>query len=146
MFYLKLACRKNCALSCQDIFQQNIGRTGPQFPGASLSKAPLSSSNNSGRPPGKKKGPKPKEVLGGLGSPGTKKKNQKGVLKAEAGELDLIEIHTKHTLKKFQPGKSKHKNKVWSLQTYSVFACLCELMFHHRMTVFTIFLSSWSCH
>lgn len=34
-------------------------------------------------------------------------------MKAEAGELDLIEIHTKHTLKKFQPGKSKTKNKVW---------------------------------
>lgn len=43
---------------------------------------------------------------------GTKKKSQKGLLKAEAGELDLIEIHTKHTLKKFQPGKSKNKNKV----------------------------------
>lgn len=36
-------------------------------------------------------------------------------MKAEAGELDLIEIHTKHTLKKFQPGKSKTKNKVWQL-------------------------------
>uniref|UniRef100_A0AAQ6A9R4 Histone lysine demethylase PHF8 n=1 Tax=Amphiprion ocellaris TaxID=80972 RepID=A0AAQ6A9R4_AMPOC len=95
----------------EDIFQQNIGRTGPQFPGSPLSKAPLTTSQNSGRPPGKKKGPKPKEVMGGLGPPGTKKKNQKGLLKAEAGELDLIEIHTKHTLKKFQPGKSKHKNK-----------------------------------
>uniref|UniRef100_A0A8C4NW61 PHD finger protein 8 n=1 Tax=Dicentrarchus labrax TaxID=13489 RepID=A0A8C4NW61_DICLA len=77
-----------------------------------LSKAPLTTSQNSGRPPGKKKGPKPKEVTGGLGPPGTKKKAQKGLLKAEAGELDLIEIHTKHTLKKFQPGKSKNKNKV----------------------------------
>uniref|UniRef100_A0AAQ5ZII3 [Histone H3]-dimethyl-L-lysine(36) demethylase n=1 Tax=Amphiprion ocellaris TaxID=80972 RepID=A0AAQ5ZII3_AMPOC len=96
----------------EDIFQQNIGRTGPQFPGSPLSKAPLTTSQNSGRPPGKKKGPKPKEVMGGLGPPGTKKKNQKGLLKAEAGELDLIEIHTKHTLKKFQPGKSKHKNKL----------------------------------
>uniref|UniRef100_A0A3B5B2T9 Histone lysine demethylase PHF8 n=1 Tax=Stegastes partitus TaxID=144197 RepID=A0A3B5B2T9_9TELE len=101
----------------EDIFQQNIGRTGPQFPGSPLSKAPLTTSQNSGRPPGKKKGPKPKEVIGGLGPPGTKKKNQKGLLKAEAGELDLIEIHTKHTLKKFQPGKSKHKNKV------GVFTC-----------------------
>uniref|UniRef100_A0AAQ5ZJB9 [Histone H3]-dimethyl-L-lysine(36) demethylase n=1 Tax=Amphiprion ocellaris TaxID=80972 RepID=A0AAQ5ZJB9_AMPOC len=73
------------------------------FPGSPLSKAPLTTSQNSGRPPGKKKGPKPKEVMGGLGPPGTKKKNQKGLLKAEAGELDLIEIHTKHTLKKFQP-------------------------------------------
>ncbi|XP_030590207.1 histone lysine demethylase PHF8 [Archocentrus centrarchus] len=96
----------------EDIFQQNIGRTGPQFPGSPLSKAPLTTSQNSGRPPGKKKGPKPKEMIGGVGPPGTKKKNQKGLLKAEAGELDLIEIHTKHTLKKFQPGKSKHKNKL----------------------------------
>lgn len=83
-----------------------------------MSKAPLTTSQNSGRPPGKKKGPKPKEVLGGLGPPGTKKKNPKGVLKAEAGELDLIEIHTKHTLKKFQPGKSKNKNKVQSLYRF----------------------------
>uniref|UniRef100_A0A8C9YET0 PHD finger protein 8 n=1 Tax=Sander lucioperca TaxID=283035 RepID=A0A8C9YET0_SANLU len=82
------------------------------FPGSPLSKAPLTTSQNSGRPPGKKKGPKPKEVMGSLVSPGTKKKSQKGLLKAEAGELDLIEIHTKHTLKKFQPGKSKNKNKV----------------------------------
>ncbi|XP_034552090.1 histone lysine demethylase PHF8 [Notolabrus celidotus] len=96
----------------EDIFQQNIGRTGPQFPGSPLSKAPLTASQNSGRPPGKKKGPKPKEVLGGLGPPGTKKKSQKGLLKAEAGELDLIEIHTKHTLKKFQPGKSKNESKL----------------------------------
>uniref|UniRef100_I3K1X5 Histone lysine demethylase PHF8 n=1 Tax=Oreochromis niloticus TaxID=8128 RepID=I3K1X5_ORENI len=88
----------------EDIFQQNIGRTGPQFPGSPLSKAPLTTSQNSGRPPGKKKGPKPKEMTGGVGPPGTKKKSQKGLLKAEAGELDLIEIHTKHTLKKFQPG------------------------------------------
>uniref|UniRef100_A0A7N8Y3J1 Histone lysine demethylase PHF8 n=1 Tax=Mastacembelus armatus TaxID=205130 RepID=A0A7N8Y3J1_9TELE len=108
----------------EDIFQQNIGRTGPQFPGSPLSKAPLTTSQNSGRPPGQKKGPKPKEVIGGHGPPGTKKKSQKGLLKAEAGELDLIEIHTKHTLKKFQPGKSKSKNKVHGLQTFSVFLCL----------------------
>ncbi|KAK2897670.1 histone lysine demethylase PHF8 [Channa argus] len=96
----------------EDIFQQNIGRTGPQFSASPLSKATLTTSQNSGRPPGKKKGPKPKEMIGGLGPPGTKKKSQKGLLKAEAGELDLIEIHTKHTLKKFQPGKSKGKNKL----------------------------------
>uniref|UniRef100_A0A665VYK2 PHD finger protein 8 n=1 Tax=Echeneis naucrates TaxID=173247 RepID=A0A665VYK2_ECHNA len=96
----------------EDIFQQNIGRTGPQFPGSPLSKTPLTTSQNSGRPPGKKKGPKPKEVLGALGPPISKKKSQKGLHKAEAGELDLIEIHTKHTLKKFQPGKTKNKNKV----------------------------------
>uniref|UniRef100_A0A672IPC3 PHD finger protein 8 n=1 Tax=Salarias fasciatus TaxID=181472 RepID=A0A672IPC3_SALFA len=99
-----------------DIFQQNIGRSGPQFPGSPLSKAPLTTSQNSGRPPGKKKGPKPKEVIGGLGPPTTKKKSQKALIKAEAGEMDLIEIHTKHTLKKFQPGKTKHKNKVWNLE------------------------------
>uniref|UniRef100_A0A672ILN6 Histone lysine demethylase PHF8 n=1 Tax=Salarias fasciatus TaxID=181472 RepID=A0A672ILN6_SALFA len=87
----------------EDIFQQNIGRSGPQFPGSPLSKAPLTTSQNSGRPPGKKKGPKPKEVIGGLGPPTTKKKSQKALIKAEAGEMDLIEIHTKHTLKKFQP-------------------------------------------
>ncbi|XP_029974487.1 histone lysine demethylase PHF8 isoform X1 [Salarias fasciatus] len=96
----------------EDIFQQNIGRSGPQFPGSPLSKAPLTTSQNSGRPPGKKKGPKPKEVIGGLGPPTTKKKSQKALIKAEAGEMDLIEIHTKHTLKKFQPGKTKHKNKL----------------------------------
>lgn len=95
----------------EDIFQQNIGRTGPQFPGSPLAKASLTASQNSGRPPGKKKGPKPKEAAGNPGPTGTKKKNQKGQIKAEAGELDLIEIHTKHTLKKFQPGKSKTKNK-----------------------------------
>ncbi|KAJ4934280.1 hypothetical protein JOQ06_007079, partial [Pogonophryne albipinna] len=96
----------------EDIFQQNIGRPGPQFPGSPLSKAPLTTSQNSARPPGKKKGTKPKELMGGLGPPVTKKKSQKGLIKAEAGELDLIEIHTKHTLKKFQPGKSKNKNKL----------------------------------
>uniref|UniRef100_UPI003AAB7449 histone lysine demethylase PHF8 n=1 Tax=Centroberyx gerrardi TaxID=166262 RepID=UPI003AAB7449 len=96
----------------EDIFQQNIGRTGPQFPGSPLSKAPLTTAQNSGRPPGKKRGPKPKEGIVGVGPPGPKKKSQKGLLKAEAGELDLLEIHTKHTLKKFQPGKSKNKNKL----------------------------------
>lgn len=56
--------------------------------------------------------------MGGLGPPVTKKKSQKGLIKAEAGELDLIEIHTKHTLKKCQPGKSKNKNKVQPTQTF----------------------------
>ncbi|KAJ0064173.1 hypothetical protein NL108_001474, partial [Boleophthalmus pectinirostris] len=95
----------------EDIFQQNIGRTGPQFPGSPLTKTPLATSQNSGRPPGKKKGPKPKEVLGSLAQAGVKKKSQKGAMKVEPGELDLLEIHTKHTLKKFQPGKCKGKNK-----------------------------------
>uniref|UniRef100_A0A3Q0T7P7 Histone lysine demethylase PHF8 n=1 Tax=Amphilophus citrinellus TaxID=61819 RepID=A0A3Q0T7P7_AMPCI len=120
----------------EDIFQQNIGRTGPQFPGSPLSKAPLTTSQNSGRPPGKKKGPKPKEMIGGVGPPGTKKKNQKGLLKAEAGELDLIEIHTKHTLKKFQPGKSKHKNKC----SY----CFCDLMVLPQVDVLTCCFSGFS--
>nr|XP_057941127.1 histone lysine demethylase PHF8 [Doryrhamphus excisus]XP_057941128.1 histone lysine demethylase PHF8 [Doryrhamphus excisus] len=93
----------------EDIFQQNIGRTGPQFPGSPLSKAPLTVSQNSGRPPGKKKSLKP---IRSLGLPGPKKKNQKALLKTEAGELDLLEIHTKHTLKKIQPGKSRSKNKL----------------------------------
>ncbi|KAM9785474.1 histone lysine demethylase PHF8 [Neosynchiropus ocellatus] len=93
----------------EDIFQQNIGRSVPQYPGSPLTKAPLTTSLNSGRPPGKKKGPKPKDLLGGVGPSGTKKKTQKGLLKTEADDLDLLEIHTKHTLKKFQPGKSKNK-------------------------------------
>uniref|UniRef100_A0A8C1EZT6 PHD finger protein 8 n=1 Tax=Cyprinus carpio carpio TaxID=630221 RepID=A0A8C1EZT6_CYPCA len=50
---------------------------------------------------------------GGVGLPGAKKKSQKGKeIKTEAGELDLLEIHTKHTLKKFQPGCKVKKNKV----------------------------------
>ncbi|XP_034028262.1 histone lysine demethylase PHF8 isoform X2 [Thalassophryne amazonica] len=89
----------------EDIFQQNMGRSGPQFPGLPLPKASLTTSQNSGRPPGKK-GPKPKEVMGALGS-SCPKKSQKTLLTAEADELDLLEIHTKHTLKKIQPGKSK---------------------------------------
>lgn len=111
----------------QDIFQQNIGRTGPPFPGSPLSKAPLTTSQNSGRPPGKKKGPKPKEVVGSLAPAGTKKQSQKSLLKAEAGELDLIEIHTKHTLKKFNPGKSKSRTKVTSVLLQGLFfVCLFE--------------------
>uniref|UniRef100_A0A8C2ED87 PHD finger protein 8 n=1 Tax=Cyprinus carpio TaxID=7962 RepID=A0A8C2ED87_CYPCA len=43
------------------------------------------------------------EVRVGLPSPHPKK---------EAGELDLLEIHTKHTLKKFQPGCKVKKSKV----------------------------------
>uniref|UniRef100_A0A665VYJ0 PHD finger protein 8 n=1 Tax=Echeneis naucrates TaxID=173247 RepID=A0A665VYJ0_ECHNA len=101
-----------------------------EFPGSPLSKTPLTTSQNSGRPPGKKKGPKPKEVLGALGPPISKKKSQKGLHKAEAGELDLIEIHTKHTLKKFQPGKTKNKNKVlvWCQNIFATAASLCENM------------------
>lgn len=117
---------KRAHILWQDIFQQNIGRTGPPFPGSPLSKAPLTASQNSGRPPGKKKGPKSKEVVGSLPPAGTKKQSQKSLLKAEAGELDLIEIHTKHTLKKFNPGKSKSRNKVTAVILVGVFVCLFE--------------------
>uniref|UniRef100_A0A4W4F2R4 Histone lysine demethylase PHF8 n=1 Tax=Electrophorus electricus TaxID=8005 RepID=A0A4W4F2R4_ELEEL len=105
----------------EDIFQQNMGRTGGPFGGSQglpspAPKAPLTTPLNSGRPPGKKRGPKPKDGAGGGGGgpPGVKKKGQKGKdMKTEAGELDLLEIHTKHTLKKFQPGnKAKSKSKV----------------------------------
>ncbi|KAF3860411.1 hypothetical protein F7725_000666 [Dissostichus mawsoni] len=103
----------------EDIFQQNIGRPGPQFPGSPLSKAPLTTSQNSARPPGKKKGTKPKELMGGLGPPVTKKKSQKGLIKAEAGELDLIEItpntHSKNLelpLEEFEGKINKSKLKL----------------------------------
>uniref|UniRef100_A0A8C7K5W3 PHD finger protein 8 n=1 Tax=Oncorhynchus kisutch TaxID=8019 RepID=A0A8C7K5W3_ONCKI len=73
-------------------------------------------SQSPSRPPGRKRGPKPKDM-----SPSPKKKGQKGLMK-EAGELDLLEIHTKHTLKKFQCGNKKNKK----LYIYEV---ACD-MFH----------------
>uniref|UniRef100_A0A8C1GI82 Histone lysine demethylase PHF8 n=1 Tax=Cyprinus carpio TaxID=7962 RepID=A0A8C1GI82_CYPCA len=104
----------------EDIFQQNIGRSGTPFGGSQglpspHPKAPLNTSLTFGQHPGKKKGPKLKDGFGGggVGLPGAKKKSQKGKeIKTEAGELDLLEIHTKHTLKKFQPGCKVKKNKV----------------------------------
>ncbi|XP_028850404.1 LOW QUALITY PROTEIN: histone lysine demethylase PHF8 [Denticeps clupeoides] len=105
----------------EDIFQQNLGRSVAPFAGAqsfqsTQPKVPMAASFNSGRPPGKKRGPKPKDGVadGDTGLPGAKKKGQKCKdMKPEAGELDLLEIHTKHTLKKFQPGnKAKNKNKL----------------------------------
>ncbi|XP_073731436.1 histone lysine demethylase PHF8 [Misgurnus anguillicaudatus] len=104
----------------EDIFQQNIGRSGTPFLGSQglpspHPKALLNTSLTSGRPPGKKRGPKPKDGFGGggLGPLGVKKKSQKGKeIKTEAGELDLLEIHTKHTLKKFQPGCKVKKSKL----------------------------------
>ncbi|KAG5282168.1 hypothetical protein AALO_G00052960 [Alosa alosa] len=104
----------------EDIFQQNLGRGGVPYPGppgfqTPHPKAQVSSPPNSGRPPGKKRGPKPKDMPmgGGVSSPSPKKKSLKKEIKTEAGELDLLEIHTKHTLKKFQPGnKAKSKNKL----------------------------------
>uniref|UniRef100_A0AAY5JW82 Histone lysine demethylase PHF8 n=1 Tax=Esox lucius TaxID=8010 RepID=A0AAY5JW82_ESOLU len=97
----------------EDIFQQ--GRpTAPfsstqGFPSPLPKTSPLAISQSPGRPPGKKRGPKPRDV-----SPSPKKKGHKGLMK-EAGELDLLEIHTKHTLKKFQSGNKKNKNKLWYL-------------------------------
>uniref|UniRef100_A0A8C2CQD5 PHD finger protein 8 n=1 Tax=Cyprinus carpio TaxID=7962 RepID=A0A8C2CQD5_CYPCA len=104
----------------EDIFQQNIGRSGTPFGGSQglpspHPKAPLNTSLTFGQHPGKKKGPKLKDGFGGggVGLPGAKKKSQKGKeIKTEAGELDLLEIHTKHTLKKFQPGCKVKKNKL----------------------------------
>uniref|UniRef100_A0A673IUK6 Histone lysine demethylase PHF8-like n=1 Tax=Sinocyclocheilus rhinocerous TaxID=307959 RepID=A0A673IUK6_9TELE len=90
----------------------NIGRSGTPFGGSQglpspHPKAPLNTALTFGQHPGKKRGPKSKDGFGGgaVSLPGAKKKSQKGKeIKTEAGELDLLEIHTKHTLKKFQPG------------------------------------------
>uniref|UniRef100_A0A8C2EHX6 Histone lysine demethylase PHF8 n=1 Tax=Cyprinus carpio TaxID=7962 RepID=A0A8C2EHX6_CYPCA len=103
----------------EDIFQQNIGRSGTPFGGSQglpspHPKAPVNTALTFGQHPGKKKGPKSKDGFGGGGvcPPGAKKKIQKGKeIKTEAGELDLLEIHTKHTLKKFQPGCKVKKSK-----------------------------------
>uniref|UniRef100_A0A671MEI5 Histone lysine demethylase PHF8-like n=1 Tax=Sinocyclocheilus anshuiensis TaxID=1608454 RepID=A0A671MEI5_9TELE len=102
-----------------DIFQQNIGRSGTPFGGSQglpspHPKAPLNTALTFGQHPGKKRGPKSKDGFGGgaVSLPGAKKKSQKGKeIKTEAGELDLLEIHTKHTLKKFQPGCKVKKSK-----------------------------------
>lgn len=107
-------------LFLQDIFQQNIGRSGTPFGGSQglpspHPKAPLNTSLAFAQHLGKKRGPKLKDGFGGMGigPPGAKKKSQKGKeIKTEAGELDLLEIHTKHTLKKFQPGCKVKKSKV----------------------------------
>ncbi len=104
----------------QDIFQQNIGRSGTPFGGSQglpspHPKAPLNTALTIGQHTGKKRAPKSKDGFGGggVGPPGAKKKIQKGKeIKTEAGELDLLEIHTKHTLKKFQPGCKVKKSKV----------------------------------
>uniref|UniRef100_A0A8C1XAY3 PHD finger protein 8 n=1 Tax=Cyprinus carpio TaxID=7962 RepID=A0A8C1XAY3_CYPCA len=98
----------------------NIGRSGTPFGGSQglpspHPKAPVNTALTFGQHPGKKKVPKSKDGFGGGGvcPPGAKKKIQKGKeIKTEAGELDLLEIHTKHTLKKFQPGCKVKKSKV----------------------------------
>uniref|UniRef100_A0A8C9U3G5 PHD finger protein 8 n=1 Tax=Scleropages formosus TaxID=113540 RepID=A0A8C9U3G5_SCLFO len=79
------------------------------------SSAPLTAPHAPGRPPGRKRGPKPKEKPVGVRSKG--KKDKESRIKAGSGELDLLEIHTKHTLKKLQPG-----NKVFSL--FSPLSCI----------------------
>uniref|UniRef100_A0A8C1ZHN0 Histone lysine demethylase PHF8 n=1 Tax=Cyprinus carpio TaxID=7962 RepID=A0A8C1ZHN0_CYPCA len=79
---------------------ENIGRSGTPFGGSQGLPSPH---------------PKAPDGFGGGGvcPPGAKKKIQKGKeIKTEAGELDLLEIHTKHTLKKFQPGCKVKKSKV----------------------------------
>uniref|UniRef100_A0A8C9TM21 PHD finger protein 8 n=1 Tax=Scleropages formosus TaxID=113540 RepID=A0A8C9TM21_SCLFO len=78
--------------------------------------APLTAPHAPGRPPGRKRGPKPKEKPVGVRSKG--KKDKESRIKAGSGELDLLEIHTKHTLKKLQPG-NKGKNKVATSAPYS---------------------------
>ncbi|XP_036388791.1 histone lysine demethylase PHF8 [Megalops cyprinoides] len=98
----------------EDIFQQNMGKTGAPFGGSRVipsthSSTSLTAPHTPGRPPGRKRGPKPRE--GGAGLPDVKKRSRKG--KTGAGELDLLEIHTKHTLKKHQPGgKGRSKMEV----------------------------------
>ncbi|XP_018581504.2 histone lysine demethylase PHF8-like [Scleropages formosus] len=100
----------------EDIFQHNLSKTGMPFGpprgfSTSLPHALMASSPTPGHPLGRKKVLKPKEGGSTLGVP--KKRGRKGKEcqdKAEAGELDLLEIHTKHTLKKLHPGnKSKGK-------------------------------------
>uniref|UniRef100_A0A673IU68 Histone lysine demethylase PHF8 n=1 Tax=Sinocyclocheilus rhinocerous TaxID=307959 RepID=A0A673IU68_9TELE len=120
----------------EDIFQQNIGRSGTPFGGSQglpspHPKAPLNTALTFGQHPGKKRGPKSKDGFGGgaVSLPGAKKKSQKGKeIKTEAGELDLLEIHTKHTLKKFQPGckvkKSKGKTVLHSFPSCQGFSVL----------------------
>uniref|UniRef100_A0A672KXS1 Histone lysine demethylase PHF8 n=1 Tax=Sinocyclocheilus grahami TaxID=75366 RepID=A0A672KXS1_SINGR len=120
----------------EDIFQQNIGRSGTPFGGSQglpspHPKAPLNTAPTFGQHPGKKRGPKSKDGFGGgaVSLPGAKKKSQKGKeIKTEAGELDLLEIHTKHTLKKFQPGckvkKSKGKTVLHSFASCQGFSVL----------------------
>lgn len=78
--------------------------------------------------------------MGSLAPTGTKKQSQKSLLKAESGELDLIEIHTKHTLKKFNPGKSKSRTKVTAVILeglffffvclFEYFSLICSVSFH----------------
>uniref|UniRef100_A0A8C9QTQ2 PHD finger protein 8 n=1 Tax=Scleropages formosus TaxID=113540 RepID=A0A8C9QTQ2_SCLFO len=102
-----------------DVFQQNLSKTGVTLGvskglSSSHQSAPLTAPHAPGRPPGRKRGPKPKEKPVGVRSKG--KKDKESRIKAGSGELDLLEIHTKHTLKKLQPGnKGKNKCKLFCL-------------------------------
>uniref|UniRef100_A0A8C9U0Y1 PHD finger protein 8 n=1 Tax=Scleropages formosus TaxID=113540 RepID=A0A8C9U0Y1_SCLFO len=99
------------------LVEHNLSKTGMPFGpprgfSTSLPHALMASSPTPGHPLGRKKVLKPKEGGSTLGVP--KKRGRKGKEcqdKAEAGELDLLEIHTKHTLKKLHPG-NKSKGKV----------------------------------
>ncbi|KAL4655478.1 histone lysine demethylase PHF8-like [Arapaima gigas] len=102
----------------EDIFQQNLAKTGMPFGpprgfSTSVPHSLMTSPPTPTYPLGRKKGPKSKDGIRGGTLGVSKKRGRKGketLHKAEAGELDLLEIHTKHTLKKFQTGiKGKGK-------------------------------------
>ncbi|MGH0187913.1 UNVERIFIED_CONTAM: hypothetical protein FKN15_027088 [Acipenser sinensis] len=114
----------------QDIFQQNLGKTGAPF-GALRGPQPsqASPSSSSGRPLGRRRGSKAKDSPAAPTNPsavtpgkkrGRKSKESLAAAAAAqtaktpggAAELDLLEIHTKHTLKKFQGNKQPCKAKV----------------------------------
>ncbi|XP_066566238.1 histone lysine demethylase PHF8 isoform X2 [Amia ocellicauda] len=91
----------------EDIFQQNLGKTGGPFGGPRGVPSPHHTPPPPpGRPPGRKRGPKPKEGAAAVAGGKKRGRKSKETLGAAggAGELDLLEIHTKHTLKK---GKGK---------------------------------------
>ncbi|XP_023693280.2 histone lysine demethylase PHF8 [Paramormyrops kingsleyae] len=98
----------------EDIFQQNVGKTGAPFAplrgfSSSLPHTPMTSPPTPGRLPGRKKASKSKD---GAAASAPKKRDKKGKeAKSGTEDLDLLEIHTKHTLKKFQPW-TKGKNKL----------------------------------
>uniref|UniRef100_A0A3B3RRG8 PHD finger protein 8 n=1 Tax=Paramormyrops kingsleyae TaxID=1676925 RepID=A0A3B3RRG8_9TELE len=109
----------------EDIFQQNVGKTGAPFAplrgfSSSLPHTPMTSPPTPGRLPGRKKASKSKD---GAAASAPKKRDKKGKeAKSGTEDLDLLEIHTKHTLKKFQPW-TKGKNKV------TIFAlCFCSML------------------
>uniref|UniRef100_W5NC55 Jumonji helical domain-containing protein n=1 Tax=Lepisosteus oculatus TaxID=7918 RepID=W5NC55_LEPOC len=89
----------------EDIFQQNLGKTGAPFGAPRALPAQHPPPAPPSRPPGRKRGPKPKEGAppGATGKKrGRKSKESQAAAGTVggAGELDLLEIHTKHTLKK----------------------------------------------